>query len=63
MSDTIMGFVRPNGQFGIRNYITVISLVQCANRTCTMIAEQTGSAPIYTDYGCGQYEDASPAPP
>ena len=59
MSDTIMGFVRPNGQFGIRNYITVISLVQCANRTCTMIAEQTGSAPIYTDYGCGQYEDAT----
>lgn len=59
MSDTIMGYMRPNGQFGIRNYITVISLVQCANRTCTMIAEQTGTAPIYTDYGCGQYDDAA----
>lgn len=54
-----MGYVRPNGQFGIRNYITVISLVQCANRTCTMIAERTGTAPIYTDYGCGQYDEAA----
>ncbi len=59
MRDTVMAFKRPGGRFGIRNYITVVALVNCANRCCDIIAARTGAHPIHTDYGCGQYADAA----
>ena len=34
----LMGYLRPDGRFGVRNYVIVISLVQCANGTVTKIA-------------------------
>ena len=58
MRDTVMGSTRADGSFGIRNYITVIALVNCTNHTCDMVAARTGAHAIHTDYGCGQYEEA-----
>ena len=56
---TLMGYPRSDGRFGIRNYVIVISLVQCANGTVTKIANACDVAPITIDTGCGDYEAAA----
>jgi altronate hydrolase len=38
-SDTFMGFVRPDGQVGTRNFIGVISSVNCSASVCHAIAD------------------------
>ncbi|WP_206958041.1 UxaA family hydrolase [Trinickia acidisoli] len=38
-SDTFMGFVRPGGQVGTRNYIGVIASVNCSASVCHAIAD------------------------
>ena len=55
----LMGYLRPDGRFGVRNYVIVISLVQCANGTVTKIANACDVAPITIDTGCGDYEEAA----
>ena len=55
----LMGYERADGRYGIRNYVLVISLVQCANGTVTQIANACGVAPITIDTGCGDYEEAA----
>ncbi len=37
---TFQGYVRPNGEVGIRNEIWVINTVGCINKTCELIARQ-----------------------
>ncbi|MCM2551694.1 UxaA family hydrolase [Burkholderia glumae] len=39
LSDTFMGFVRPDGQVGTRNYIGVIASVNCSATVCHAIAD------------------------
>lgn len=57
MNETIMGYRRKSGRFGIRNQVLVISLVQCANSTVTQIASRCGVPAITIDTGCGEYHD------
>ena len=54
-----MGYGRADGSVGIRNYILVESLVQCANSTVDKIAAATGAHPIKIDTGCGEFDDAA----
>ncbi len=54
---TFMGYGRGDGSVGIRNYVLVISLVQCANSTVHKIADRCNVAAITIDTGCGEFED------
>jgi len=51
----ITGFLRENGQVGIRNHVVVISSVVCANRVVEMISDQVpGVIPLVHQHGCSQ---------
>lgn len=62
---SFMGYRRPNGRFGTRNYIGVIATVNCSTTVCRAIAETAarrygpthphidGFVPIIHDQGCG----------
>lgn len=54
---TIMGFKRIDGSFGIRNYILVISLVQCSNNAAQQIAAACKVPATYVDAACGEFPD------
>src|ERR1035437_4267334 len=51
---TFMGYRRPDGQVGIRNYVLVISTVGCANVVAERIAAKTDSPVITHQQGCLQ---------
>ena len=54
--NTVMGFPRQDGRFGIRNYVIVISLVQCANTASQKIARACGDIPaIVVEAACGEF--------
>lgn len=55
--DTIMGYKRADGRFGIRNYVIAISLVQCSNSATVKIASACDIPYITIDTGCGQFKD------
>lgn len=40
---TFQGFVRPNGEVGIRNEIWIINTVGCINKTCEILAKRGSS--------------------
>ncbi|WP_102224791.1 UxaA family hydrolase [Acidimangrovimonas sediminis] len=62
---TFMGFARPDGRVGTRNFIGVIASVNCSTTVCDAIAAEAnrtllpkypnidGFAPIVHDQGCG----------
>jgi len=54
-SDTVfMGYRRPDGQAGVRNYLGVISTVTCANQAAEDIARHVAGAAVFThQQGCG----------
>lgn len=63
-SITFNGYIRDNGQVGIRNEIFIIPTVGCVNEICDKIAQQsmtkTGKKDIYVfkhPYGCSQLGD------
>ncbi|WP_239616742.1 UxaA family hydrolase [Cohnella mopanensis] len=43
LRQTFQGYVRPNGQVGIRNEIWIINTVGCINKTCEVIANRANS--------------------
>lgn len=51
-----MGYPRANGEYGIRNYVLVISTVHCANNVAQKVALKTGVPCITHDYGCAEFE-------
>lgn len=51
----VSGYVRSDGQVGIRNYIAIISTVSCANHVADLIANKTNSIPITHWGGCSQH--------
>ncbi len=54
---SFLGYVRPNGAVGTRNYVGIISTVVCANDITTWITNQVpGCAPFTHQGGCGQSE-------
>ena len=44
MKSTFMGYRRPDGRVGVRNYVVVIPSVFCANKTAQRIAHALGSS-------------------
>ena len=51
---TFMGYKRPDGQVGVRNYLGVFSTVTCANQAAEDIARHvTGTAVFTHQQGCG----------
>ncbi len=55
---TVMGYPRADGRFGIRNYVIVISLVQCSNTAAQKIAQACGDIPaIVVEAACGEFAE------
>ena len=55
---TFKGYIRPDGNVGVRNMVAVIPSVFCANRAAELIAEGYPEAAVMTHaLGCGQYGD------
>src|SRR5574340_473624 len=47
------GYVRPNGDVGVRNYVGIISTVACANDLARWISDRVpGSATFLHQQGC-----------
>ncbi len=54
---SFLGYVRPNGTVGTRNYVGIISTVVCANDIATWISNQVPGCSHFThQQGCGQSE-------
>ncbi len=54
----VMGYPRADGRFGIRNYVIVISLVQCSNTAAQKIAGACGDIPaIVVEAACGEFAE------
>ena len=48
------GYVRPNGDVGIRNDIWIVNTVGCVNKIAEAIAKETGAKFFSHPYGCSQ---------
>ena len=51
---TFMGYVRNNGEVGIRNDIWIINTVGCVNKIAKKLAELTGAICFEHPFGCSQ---------
>ena len=54
---TFMGYVRPDGQVGIRNEIFIVNTVGCVNKTAEKLASLTGAVAFPHPFGCSQLGD------
>ena len=54
---TFMGYVRDNGEVGIRNDIWIVNTVGCVNKVAEKIAERTGAFYFPHPFGCSQLGD------
>jgi altronate dehydratase large subunit len=58
--DTFLGFLRPDGRAGTRNYLAIIPTVFCANEAAMAIARKFKSArPLLHHQGCAQLKPDS----
>ena len=51
---TFMGYVRENGDVGIRNDIWIVNTVGCVNKTAQILSEKTGAKYFPHPFGCSQ---------
>ncbi len=51
------GYVRENGDVGIRNEIWIINTVGCVNKTAEILANKTGARHFPHPFGCSQLGD------
>lgn len=54
---TFMGYVREDGNVGIRNDIWIVNTVGCVNKTAQILAEKTGAKYFPHPFGCSQLGD------
>lgn len=54
---TFMGYVRENGDIGIRNEIWIVNTVGCVNKTAQKLSELTGAMNFPHPFGCSQLGD------
>ncbi len=54
---TFMGYLRDNGDVGIRNDIWIVNTVGCVNKVAEKIAERTGALHFPHPFGCSQLGD------
>ena len=52
MAKPLLGYPRPNGKYGLRNYVLILSMVQCSNQLANQIAQKTGVVAITHEMGC-----------
>ena len=57
LPETIMGYKRADGSFGIRNQVLVISLVQCSNNAVQRISTACNVPATFVDAACGEFPD------
>lgn len=57
LPDTFPGYRRPDGSFGIRNQVLVISLVQCSNNAAQRIAAACDVPATTVDAACGEFPE------
>ena len=55
MNLTFNGYERANGEVGIRNYILVLSMVNCANTVAQQISWEAGVQVITHEAGCAEF--------
>lgn len=55
--DYFMGYLRENGEVGIRNDIFIIPTVGCVNGVAKEAAQRTGAIALTHPYGCSQLGD------
>jgi len=51
---TFMGYVRKNGEVGIRNEVWIINTVGCVNKIAKKLADLTGARHFEHPFGCSQ---------
>lgn len=56
-SFTFRGFLRDNGDVGIRNDVWIINTVGCVNKIAQRLAEKTGALAFPHPFGCSQLGD------
>ena len=54
---TFMGYVRDNGEVGIRNDIFIVNTVGCVNKVAEELARRTGAVAFTHPFGCSQLGD------
>lgn len=54
---TFMGYVRENGDVGIRNEIWIVNTVGCVNKIAQKLSEMTGAKYFPHPFGCSQLGD------
>ncbi len=54
---TFMGYVRKNGEMGIRNEIWIVNTVGCVNKIAEKLAQLTGAHSFPHPFGCSQLGD------
>lgn len=54
---TFMGYVRDNGDVGIRNDIFIVNTVGCVNKIAEQLASITGAVAFPHQFGCSQLGD------
>lgn len=54
---TFMGYIRDNGDVGIRNDIWIVNTVGCVNKTAEILAKRTGAKYFPHPFGCSQLGD------
>lgn len=54
---TFMGYVRENGNVGIRNDVWIVVTVGCVNKVAEQIAKETGALHFPHPFGCSQLGD------
>ncbi|MBR5311684.1 MAG: altronate dehydratase [Clostridia bacterium] len=57
--ETILAYVRENGQIGIRNDVWIINTVGCVNKTAEILSRETGAFAFPHPYGCSQLGEDS----
>ena len=55
--ENFMGYVRKNGDVGIRNDVWIVNTVGCVNKVAQTIAEKTGAKYFPHPFGCSQLGD------
>lgn len=54
---TFQGYVRENGDVGIRNDVWIVNTVGCINKTASRLAQLTGAKHFEHPFGCSQLGD------
>ena len=54
---TFEGYIRENGEVGIRNDVWIVNTVGCVNKIAEKIAEQTGAKHFPHPFGCSQLNE------